>query len=296
MPIVADDSLRGVSGIYKIRNLVNEKVYVGSSVNLQGRCRDHRSNLKGGRHFAKRLQQDWIKYAAENFTFEIIEFCEKESLIDRERFWIAELRATSRQAGYNTMTEPDRRSGIPQSEETKQKISQAKGQKYSFTSPNDVIHEGVNVKKFALSQGLCPFGLNCVFNQRKHSYKGWTKTGGKSIGRTPQAQFDLTSPDGTRYVGKNVHRFAKEHGLNAHNLGVLVRGDIDSSQGWIRTGSEVKPPVKKLEFALISPEGKLYTGTSLKAFAKEHGLTYPNLHKVHLGLRNHCKGWRKATN
>jgi len=59
--------------IYKIRNLVNQKFYVGSTINAKERFKSHRSRLRGGRHHSKHLQSAWNKYGEECFKFEIIE-------------------------------------------------------------------------------------------------------------------------------------------------------------------------------------------------------------------------------
>lgn len=41
------------------------------------------------------------KYGVENFELSILEECSKEDLNDRERFWIAYLKSTNKQFGYN---------------------------------------------------------------------------------------------------------------------------------------------------------------------------------------------------
>ena len=75
-------------GIYKIENLISGKVYIGQSTNIQHRCNSHKLELKKGKHFCKLLQKDWNTYGEENFSFLIIEECEKEKLNDREIYWI----------------------------------------------------------------------------------------------------------------------------------------------------------------------------------------------------------------
>jgi len=75
-------------GIYKIRNIINGKVYVGSSVNITKRWYDHKSNLRLNKSKSKKLQQAYIKYGEDNFLFEIIEECSKELLIEREQYWM----------------------------------------------------------------------------------------------------------------------------------------------------------------------------------------------------------------
>ena len=60
-------------GIYQIRNLVNGRVFVESSVNLTGILNRQEFALKLNGHKNKQLQADWNEFGAENFTFEILE-------------------------------------------------------------------------------------------------------------------------------------------------------------------------------------------------------------------------------
>lgn len=43
-------SLRGVSGVYRIRNLTNNKFYIGSTNNLYKRFIWHKTQLERGEH------------------------------------------------------------------------------------------------------------------------------------------------------------------------------------------------------------------------------------------------------
>jgi group I intron endonuclease len=59
--------------IYKIINLVNDKFYVGSTINKKVRFRQHRKLLRGNRHHCKHLQAAWNKYGEPKFYFLVIE-------------------------------------------------------------------------------------------------------------------------------------------------------------------------------------------------------------------------------
>lgn len=57
------------SGIYFIKNKINGKVYVGSSLDINKRWIDHRYKLKYENHINKHLQASWKKHGAHNFEF-----------------------------------------------------------------------------------------------------------------------------------------------------------------------------------------------------------------------------------
>lgn len=61
------------AGIYFIRNLINNKVYIGSTEDFRSRWKRHKTGLRGNRHHCEHLQNAWNKYGADAFAFEIIE-------------------------------------------------------------------------------------------------------------------------------------------------------------------------------------------------------------------------------
>jgi group I intron endonuclease len=96
-----DTSIR-FSGIYKIRCLVNEKIYVGSAVVIGLRWRGHLASLTKGNHHSSHLQRAWDKYGPSFFSWEVIEFVEqKADLIRREQSWMNHYQCCDSERGYN---------------------------------------------------------------------------------------------------------------------------------------------------------------------------------------------------
>ena len=60
-------------GVFLIRNLVNGKVFVGSSMNLDAMFNLIRFQLYAGAHPTKALENDWKRYGAGQFEFEVLE-------------------------------------------------------------------------------------------------------------------------------------------------------------------------------------------------------------------------------
>lgn len=121
------------SGIYKITNLINGKVYIGSAVIIKARWRNHRNKLKHKIHYNKHLQAAWNKYSEWNFRFEMLEVVEDESkLIEREQYWIDTCQACNPEFGYNTRIVAKNNFGIKFSKEANEKRANAnRGKKRS---------------------------------------------------------------------------------------------------------------------------------------------------------------------
>ena len=76
------------TGIYKITNQENQMCYVGQAVNIADRWKQHIKRGLGAETPTKnKLYPAMAEFGVENFTFEIIEECEKAKLNDREDYW-----------------------------------------------------------------------------------------------------------------------------------------------------------------------------------------------------------------
>lgn len=88
--------------IYKIRNLINNKVYIGKTKNIEIRWKKHIYLAK--RKVNRRLYDAMNKYGYNNFLIEIIEECTNELQNEREIYWIKKYNSLNKEFGYN-MTE-----------------------------------------------------------------------------------------------------------------------------------------------------------------------------------------------
>lgn len=91
-------------GIYKILNTKNSKLYIGSSVNIDKREYKHFWMLEKNIHDNQYLQNSFNKDGKESFLFEVLEYCNEESLIDRENFYINKFKSNKSEFGYNLAT------------------------------------------------------------------------------------------------------------------------------------------------------------------------------------------------
>lgn len=99
-------------GVYCILNLTNNHRYIGSSIRIERRWRDHRYLLNSNRHHSRYLQRAWNAHSKDNFTFNLIEECVESKLIEREQYYLDKLIPEynmSKVAGKTEMTDDIRR-------------------------------------------------------------------------------------------------------------------------------------------------------------------------------------------
>lgn len=108
------------TGIYKIINATTKKIYIGSSIDIENRWRQHKFQLSKNKHHNSHLQNSWKMHGSEVFVIEIIEICDpiKEILLEREQYYIDTLKPE-----YNICPKAGSRLGSKASEETKKKMS-----------------------------------------------------------------------------------------------------------------------------------------------------------------------------
>ena len=152
-----------ICGVYAITNIVNNKKYIGQSVDVYLRWCNHKSALKNNRHNNEHLQNAWNTYGAENFTFEVLEICDIDNIDNVEQYYIALFDCMNNKYGYNresgghnnrSVSEEsrkkmsDKRRGIRLTDEHKRKIGLAsKGHTLSEDSRDKIREALVGIKR-----------------------------------------------------------------------------------------------------------------------------------------------------
>ena len=75
-------------GIYMITNTIDNKRYIGKSIDLKRRLRKHKYYLANETHHNIHLQRAYNKYGLEYFKFDILEYCTEKELDYLEMFYI----------------------------------------------------------------------------------------------------------------------------------------------------------------------------------------------------------------
>lgn len=162
-----------ISGIYKIENTENHKIYIGQSNNIYGRWYDHQNDLNTNKHHNAHLQRAWNKYGEDKFDFSILEICDISLLNEREMFWINTTKSYNRTNGYNLTVGGE--GGRSLEQDVVEKIYSLYNNDYTPTEISDELN--VNIRtvhkylKQGTLQGLCQYDV----------YKDKLKSVGKKI-------------------------------------------------------------------------------------------------------------------
>lgn len=85
--------------VYIIRNLINNKIYVGQTKTPKRRYWCHFAVARSGN--TRPLYASIRKHGKENFSFEVIEECADDLINEREQFWVAHFDSFNPEKGYN---------------------------------------------------------------------------------------------------------------------------------------------------------------------------------------------------
>lgn len=255
---IKESSLRDLQeiGVYKITNLINGKVYIGSTMkSFISRYKSHYEKLRTNNHKAyHHLQSSVNKYGIENFEFSIIEICEKGKCIERETFWISENNACDREKGYNINDKPFMSPFA--NKEVREKASKTLIESYKSgrLKPNSGVFKG----------GLIPWNAGKKYQSTDHLKVTKKKKGNRSnFSKTikekqlPIEVFDLQGKSLGKYTyhqdiqaDEKLHQFMtlkNKAGRNGYSPYYLAAFNIQKS---CKTGKSYKG----LIFKTISPQ------------------------------------------
>lgn len=113
-----------IQGIYKIRNILNNKIYIGRSLNIEKRFREHKHVEKAKVPHSYPIARAINKYGIINFEFIIIEVVTDYLKLDeRELYWIKYYKSNDPNFGYNIRIDCRTNTGFKHTKETKNKLS-----------------------------------------------------------------------------------------------------------------------------------------------------------------------------
>jgi group I intron endonuclease len=147
--------------VYQWRNILDGKIYLGSSEHPIRRKSEHRYLLSINEHHSPYFQNAWNAYTEEFFVYERIEIVdiaglnEKEitkALLACEQKWLDLLKPYLRDAGYNVATVAGSRRGVKASDETRALQSSQRKDVPKTLSHAANISEALKISPIAIAQ------------------------------------------------------------------------------------------------------------------------------------------------
>jgi len=194
------------SGVYQIRNLINSKCYIGSSINIEGRFVEHRRKFRLCIHENIHLQRAWNKYGGDNFGFSILITCHPFMCIYYEQQFLGQW-----EPEYNICRVAGSRLGMKHFIKAKQKMS-------TTLRERCYKHSKETRRKMSIA----------------HIGKKHTDEHNRNFGNVVAKPYpSLTGPDGIVYpAGRNLRGFCRAHGLVRSSIYLVAVGKHQRIKGW----------------------------------------------------------------
>lgn len=238
-------------GIYRITCTVNEKIYIGSAINLRKRWREHCKHLNQNTHHNPKLQSAWNKHGSSSFVFEVIELVLlPDLLIAREQHWFDTLQPFG-DNGFNIAIIAGSPYGIKRTLQTREKLRIVNlGSKRSKEARRNMAkaqegrkHKRETIEKIRLSRigktwnaedkakaSIKHTGKPGTFSGRNHSPEAIEKM--NKAHSEEMKNIIAIAPDGTEYAVQGIRKFCKEHQLDHSAIIRVAQGKQKNHKGW----------------------------------------------------------------
>jgi group I intron endonuclease len=210
---MANSTLR-VSGVYRIRNVVTGRIYIGAAKVVRARWHQHRFRLRRGIHGNRHLQADAWEYGLESFVCEIVELvADLSRLRETEgRHLDVLFKSGTPSSRYNICLDPHSRLGVANTLESKRRQSAAtKGR----PNPGLWLRNVVTASHLRMQQRLRDLGISS--NNQKLTAE------------------DLDRIDGLRAQGMTVREIAPLFSVNSSTISRAAKGTTHANTVRIRT-------------------------------------------------------------
>lgn len=180
------------SGVYRIRNKQNGRVYIGSSINLPRREREHFQLLKRNSHTNHFLQNDFNKETNPDFVFEILKTCKSTDVLSEEQTILDQVfdnqkncynlspKAVARYGKHTISTKQKISSalkGKPKTEQHVQKMisDKAKVSKsvYQISLSGTLIKRHRSISNASKNSGIAKASITSVLNEKRYQAGGF---------------------------------------------------------------------------------------------------------------------------
>lgn len=206
-------NLTNESGVYVIINLINGKYYVGSSVDIKVRLKNHLFCLTKNKHHNKHLQNDWNYFGQDKFTVKVVsigdDFLKKEQelLFDRTN-------------SYNICNVVG---------ETNPNVKIFKG----FISPEGKNVDVTNLSKFCRDNNLSFTTMLRMSQGKRCSSNGWTHINASHKKVEAVKTYEgFINPSGEEVTIYNLRKFCYDNNLLQSKMWMVYNGKRLQHKGW----------------------------------------------------------------
>lgn len=261
-------------GIYKITNVKNGKIYIGSAKNFKKRAYQHVSSLRNQRHQNKHLQASWNKWGEDAFLFEVLEVVKGDKLArtTREEELLKEqIELQNWDNCFNFQRKPKSKprtcfSNSP--EETRSKLSEAQKRLWKDPMERKKRMEGSDGKRRERIGKAAKRVWAEMSNEDKQAYlkkslhakQGWKK-GSKHTEETRKKMSEISKE---RYKNPEKRQRLIDQGLRAAKT-----------------------------YYLVDPNGNDVVVYNMSKFCRENGLRKQSMLEVGNGKKTQYKGWKR---
>lgn len=246
-------------GIYAIVNTVNDKCYIGSSVFIERRIRQHKAELKKNKHHAPYLQKSWNKYSEANFEFRVLEtikeyeLCDNLALNDLEQMYLSSV-----DCEYNVLPIAGSTRGIKLTDE--QRLARS-GKGNGFYGKNHLEETKRILSLKHTGKTLSKEHIEKIANSNKGKIR--TEETRRKIGNANR---------GKKWTDEQKEKLKKP----------------------ISTESKLKMSKAKEKFTykVLTPTNEEYIITNLREFTRQHNLDFRAICRVINGKNTHHKQYK----
>lgn len=247
-------------GVYKITNLVDGKVYIGSAKKLSVRLTQHLKSLNNNKHQNKHLQSAFNLHGTDNFNYEVLEALEdstKEYRFQIEQEYLDEYQ-DNWEACYNFKRETiqKERSTFSNTPEETSKLLSAASQKMWDSLSNEDRETRINQVK-----------------QVGYSNKNKVRS---------QEVID-------------TYKIAAQERWNSNKEKMLTAVNSNLVKARTKLNYKEMAKNKRKHYSFINPEGNIVNVFGLGPWLKENKFPYICFYRLLTGKRADYKGWKINT-
>ena len=312
------------SGIYKITNTHNGRIYIGQAKAFKKRWFDYKRTLPKGKGHNQFLYNDYLKCLTEVgndefFVFSIVEVMDgstKQQRNEKEQYYISQYWDKQNHC-YNIckiVDVKDRSVFSKTPEETKRKISASAKKMWSNPEKASSIRASIKdaLSDPETSQRHQQGHIRSWENNQERRDAASLRMSERMTNTTAETEkiielLKASQPKGRETFKKRMKEDAELRQTyvdiakkKAEKLNERYKNDADykatmdqKSKENIKAFNEEQAKNILVKSPLISPTGDIHSNIrSLSAFAKEHSLDSSALYKLYSGKLNEVKGWR----